>query len=211
MRRQVILADDHKLLAEGIKTVIEEIEDTVIVLTVHNGAELLSFLDKNTADLVVLDLNMPGVDGLKCLHIIKQLYPAIKVLVLTSYNQPEIIEEVRKLQADGFIVKQSSAAQLKEAVTKVLEGNKYFPLTHASNTVDRSSFFFDDFLKKFQLTKREVDIIRLICKEMSSKQIAAELFLSEFTVTTHRKNIFRKLNVKNVAGLMNFAKENQLV
>ncbi len=211
MRRQVVLADDHQLLAEGIKTIIEEIEEVTITSTVHNGTDLLNFLDKNTADLVILDLNMPGMDGLKCLDIIKQLYPATKVLILTSYNQPEIIEEVKKLQADGFIVKQSSAAQLKEAVIKVLEGNKYFPATPVAGTIDKSSFFFDDFLKKFQLTKREVDIIRLICKEMSSKEIAAELFLSEFTVTTHRKNIFRKLNVKNVAGLMNFAKENNLV
>ena len=211
MRRQVVLADDHQLLAEGIKAIIEEIENITITSIVHNGTDLLNFLDKNTADLVVLDLNMPGTDGLKCLDIIKQLYPATKVLVLTSYNQPEIIEEVKRLNADGFLVKLSSSNELKEAVISVLEGNKYFPKTISSAPLDKTSFFFDDFLKKFQLTKREVDIIRLICKEMSSKEIAAELFLSEFTVTTHRKNIFKKLNVKNVAGLMNFAKENQVV
>jgi len=211
MRRQVVLADDHQLLAEGIKTIVEEIESVVITATVHNGTDLLDFLEKNPVDLVVLDLNMPGIDGLKCLGIIKQLYPGTKVLVLTSYNQPEIIEEVKRLHADGFLVKHSSSNQLKEAVTSVLEGNKYFPLTVSTSQLDKSSFFFDDFLRKFQLTKREVDIIRLICREMSSKEIAAELFLSEFTVTTHRKNIFKKLNVKNVAGLMNFAKENELV
>lgn len=211
MRRQVVLADDHQLLAEGIKTILEEIADINIAATLHNGTDLLNFLDKNTADLVVLDLNMPGTDGLKCLNIIKQLYPITKVLVLTSYNQPELIEEVRRLHSDGYIVKHSSSSELKEAVTTVLEGNKYFPKPVCTSQIDKSSFFFDDFLKKFQLTKREVDIIRLICKEMSSKEIAAELFLSEFTVTTHRKNIFKKLNVKNVAGLMNFAKENQLV
>lgn len=211
MRRQVVLADDHQLLAEGIKTILEEIADINIAATLHNGTDLLNFLDKNTADLVVLDLNMPGTDGLKCLNIIKQLYPITKVLVLTSYNQPELIEEVRRLHSDGYIVKHSSSSELKEAVTTVLEGNKYFPKPVCTSQTDKSSFFFDDFLKKFQLTKREVDIIRLICKEMSSKEIAAELFLSEFTVTTHRKNIFKKLNVKNVAGLMNFAKENQLV
>jgi DNA-binding NarL/FixJ family response regulator len=211
MRRQVVLADDHQLLAEGIKAILEEIEHVAITSTVHNGTDLLNFLDKNTADLVVLDLNMPGTDGLKCLDIIKQLYPVTKVLVLTSYNQPEIIEEVKRLHADGYLVKHSSSNELKEAVNTVLEGNKYFPKPVSTTQVDKSSFFFDDFLKKFQLTKREVDIIRLICKEMSSKEIAAELFLSEFTVTTHRKNIFKKLNVKNVAGLMNFAKENQIV
>ncbi len=210
MRRQVVLADDHQLLAEGIKAIIEEIENVSIVSTVHNGTDLLNFLDRNSADLIVLDLNMPGLDGLRCLDIVKKLYPATKVLVLTSYNQPDIIEQIKRLQADGFLVKQSSSSELKNAVTEILEGNKYFPKAVTIDSLDKSSVFFDDFLKKFHLTKREVDIIRLICKEKSSKEIAAELFLSEFTVTTHRKNIFKKLNVKNVAGLMNFAKENNL-
>lgn len=210
MKQKIVLADDHQLLAEGIKPIIEEIENTEIIHIANSGTELLSFLNRNSADLVILDLNIPGQDGLKCLGIIKRHYPSVKVLVLTSYNQAELISEVKKLQADGYMVKSSSSSELKEGITKVLNGSICFPEPVKEQVVNGASYYIDDFLKKFHLTKREVDIIRLICREMSSKQIAAALFLSEFTVNTHRKNIFRKLDVKNVAGLMNFAKENGL-
>lgn len=211
MKRTIVLADDHQLLAEGVKTIAAEIADAEIIEVVNDGTELLDFLQKNTPDLVVLDLNMPGQDGLKCLAAIKRFYASVKVLVLTSYNQPELIQKVAEMKADGYIIKSSSAAELKAAIVAVLGGEKYYPVETPAEKETGNSYFMDDFLKKFQLTKREVDIIRMVCNEMSSKQIAADLFLSEFTINTHRKNIFRKLNVKNVAGLMNFAKENGLV
>jgi DNA-binding NarL/FixJ family response regulator len=162
-------------------------------------------------DLILLDLNMPKLDGMKCLQEIKTEKPQIKVLVLTNYNQPELIGEVRKLKADGFMVKNSTASQLRDIVLRILGGEQLFAEGQKAPVLDESSYFFDDFLKKFKLTRREVDIIRLVCRELSSKQIAAELHLSEFTVSTHRKNIQRKLNIKNVAGLVAFAKEHQLV
>lgn len=211
MKRQVVLADDHQLLIDGIRAVIDEIENTRVAATVNSGTELLHYLERHQADLVILDLNMPGQDGLKCLHIIKQLYPSTKVLVLTSYNQPELIDDVRKRKADGYLVKNASSSLLKEVVSAILDGQEYYPPKEVAKPLPESSPFFDEFLKKYQLTRREVDIIRLVCSEMSSKQIAAELYLSEFTVTTHRKNIFRKLDVKNVAGLVNFAREHQLI
>lgn len=210
MKIRVALADDHQLLIEGVKTILEKIEDVEIAATFNRGNDLLNYLEKNEVELVLLDLNMPGQDGLKCLGIIKKLYPPVKVLVLSSYNQPELIAEVKKMNGDGYVVKNAGDIELTHAITELIAGRTFFPEKQASVTSEES-YFFDAFLKKFQLTKREVDIIRLICSEMSTKQIAAELFLSEFTVNTHRKNIFRKLGVKNVAGLMNFAKENQLV
>jgi DNA-binding NarL/FixJ family response regulator len=210
MRKRVMLADDHQLLLEGIRMIIEDIGEADIVATANNGTELLGLLSKDKPDLVILDLNMPGQDGLKCLSTIKHVYSSVKVLVLTSYNQPELVEKVKELGADGYVIKNVAVTELKEAVQQILGGGTFFP--QANNSPPPSdSYFFDPFLKKFQLTKREVDIIRLICSELSTKQIASQLFLSEFTVNTHRKNIFRKLNVKNVAGLMNFAKDNQLV
>jgi DNA-binding NarL/FixJ family response regulator len=212
MKQKIVLADDHQLLLEGIKTIVEEIENVEIIGTVNSGTALLTFLNQHKAHLVILDLNMPGKDGLKCLGIIKQLYPSIKVLVLSSYDQPELIEQARDLKAEGYLVKSSSSLELKEAVLNVLDGDTHYPDFQKQKKQElETSYFIDDFVRKFQITKREIDIIRLVCKEMSSKQIAAELFLSEFTVNTHRKNIFRKLNIKNVAGLVNFAQENKLL
>lgn len=211
MKTRIILADDHHLLIEGIKTVLEEIPDVEIAATVNNGQELLEKMREITADLVLLDLNMPKLDGLRALQELRKLNAKVKVLVLTNYSQPELMEEVKQLNADGFLVKNSSASELKSAVQRVAAGEKLFSAPQKPSVLDESSYFFDDFLKKFKLTRREVDIIRLVCREYSSKQIAAELHLSEFTVNTHRKNIQRKLNVKNVAGLVAFAKEHQLV
>lgn len=210
MKTKVVLADDHPFLIEGIKAVIAGIEELEIAATVTNGFELMELMPVIAPGLVLLDLNMPGYDGLQCLEKIKAAHPTTKILILTSYSQPELIEELRKKNADGYLIKDSTAQQLKEAIQSILSGGKFFP-TPTERPQSEVSFFFDDFLKKFSLTKREVDIIRLICKEMSSREIAANLFLSELTITTHRRNIFRKLDIKNVAGLMNFAKENHLI
>jgi DNA-binding NarL/FixJ family response regulator len=208
---RIILADDHQLFIEGVRTVLEEIQEVEIAATVNNGNDLIEKIKSLDIDLVVLDLNMPKLDGLKCLQEIKKEKPQVKVLVLTNYNQPELVAEVRALKADGFMVKNTTASGLKDAIVKILAGQQVFDEGQKAPVLDESSYFFDDFLKKFKLTRREVDIIRLVCKELSSKQIAAELHLSEFTVSTHRKNIQRKLNIKNVAGLVAFAKEHQLV
>jgi DNA-binding NarL/FixJ family response regulator len=211
MTNKIVLADDHQFLLEGIMTVLKELPSLEIVAAVNNGVDLIAAVAKHTPQLVILDLNMPGYDGLQCLQKIKTDAPLIKVLVLTNYNQPELVDEVRKMRADGFLVKNSSAALLKEAIGMILSGQEYFPDAAELKTVPDDSYFFDDFLKKYQLTKREVGIIRMVCKEMSSKQIADHLFLSELTVNTHRRNILRKLEIKNVAGLINFAKENLLL
>lgn len=208
---KIILADDHQLFIEGVRTVLAELNDASVVATVNDGEALMKKIRSEEVDVVLLDLNMPKLDGLKCLKEIKATKPSVKVLVLTNYNQPELVDEVRKLEADGFMVKNSSASELRDAVMRVIAGEKLFNEGQKSPVLDETSYFFDDFLKKFKLTRREVDIIRLVCRELSSKQIAAELHLSEFTVSTHRKNIQRKLNIKNVAGLVAFAKEHQLV
>lgn len=209
--KRVVLADDHQLFIEGVKTVLKDLTSVNVVATVNNGADLMEYVRSADVDLVLLDLNMPKLDGLKCLQEIKKEKPEVKVLVLTNYNQPELIAEIKSLQADGFMVKNSTASALRSSVEKVLSGELLFEVTPQNSVLDEGSYFFDDFLKKFKLTRREVDIIKLVCQEFSSKQIAAQLNLSEFTVSTHRKNIQKKLNIKNVAGLVAFAKEHQLV
>lgn len=211
MRKKVVLADDHQFLLDGIMTILKEIPSVEIVATAQNGFELMDAVARQKPELVILDLNMPGYDGLQCLKKIKNNFPQIKVLILTNYSQPDLVEDVQKMGADGYLIKNSSAAELKEAVVAVLSGEKYYPAANELKSVADDSYFFDEFLKKYQLTKREVEIIRMVCREMSTKEIATQLYLSELTINTHRRNVFRKLDIKNVAGLMNFAKNNQLL
>ena len=211
MSNKIVLADDHQFLLEGIIAILKDMPSVEKVATAQNGFELMDAVSKLKPSLVIMDLNMPGYDGLQCLQKIKEKYSDIKVLVLSNYNQPELVEEVRKMKADGSLVKNSSDTELKKTIETILSGQQYFPTASELKTLPDDSYFFDEFLKKYQLTKREVGIIRLICREMSTKEIAASLFLSELTINTHRRNILRKLEVKNVAGLMNFAKQNQLL
>lgn len=207
----IVLADDHPFLLEGIVAILKEMPQLQIQATCKDGFELMEAVSQRPPDLILLDLNMPGYDGLQCLQKIKAGYPTVRIMVLTSYTQPELIIEIKKLGADGFFKKDSSSAQLKEAIEELLAGRKYFPSLLIHSPQPESPFFIDGFLKKFSITKREVDIIRLICQEMSTKEMATALFLSELTINTHRRNILRKLELKNVAGLVNFAKENRLI
>lgn len=203
---RLIIADDHQLLADGLVAVLREAAEWDILVPVNNGRELLDRLAKTQVDVVLLDLNMPHLDGIKTLEIIKEQYPGIKVLVLTNYNQPQLLSEVRKLGADGYLLKNASGDVLKTALRSVQAGIPYF-----ENLVPReapvAAFFLDEFMKKYHLTKREVQIIKMVGSELTSKEIGTELSISEFTVNTHRKNILRKLELKNTAGLLNFAKQ----
>jgi DNA-binding NarL/FixJ family response regulator len=122
LQRKVILADDHQFLLEGILTILKDESSLTVVATAQNGLELLDAVAKHDPDLVVLDLNMPGYDGLECLKKIKTDFPRVKVLVLSNYSQPELVDEVKKNKAEGYVIKNSSAAFLKEAIKGILEG-----------------------------------------------------------------------------------------
>jgi len=203
---RLIIADDHQLLADGLVAVLREAAEWDILVPVNNGRELLDRLAKTPVDVVLLDLNMPHLDGIKTLEIIKDQYPGIKVLVLTNYNQPQLLSEVRKLGADGYLLKNASGDILKAALRSVQAGVPYFENLVPQET-PVAAFFLDEFMKKYHLTKREVQIIKMVGSELTSKEIGTELSISEFTVNTHRKNILRKLELKNTAGLLNFAKQ----
>ncbi len=211
MIKKIIIADDHPFMIDGLTNVIQHMANTELLATAPNGLELIQRLQQQSANMVILDLNMPGMDGFECIKQIRKETASPKILVLTNYNQPEIIEEVKRLGADGFLLKNSSADELRQAIEAILDGKKHFPDNAIINPIAENSFFYDEFLKKFQLTKREVGIMLLICHGKSSKQIADELYLSELTVNTHRRNIMKKLDLNNVAGLIHFARQNALM
>jgi DNA-binding NarL/FixJ family response regulator len=206
---RIIIADDHQLLIDGLVAVLQENPEWEILPPVNNGRQLLERLESMPADLVLLDLNMPQLDGIRTLEMLRR-YPALKILVLTNYNQPQLLNEVRKLGADGYLLKNSPASVLKTAIATIAEGGSYFEVLQPQET-HVPSYFLDEFMKKYQLTKREVEIIRMVGSELTSREIGTQLFISEFTVNTHRKNIMRKLELKNTAGLLNFAKQHGIL
>ncbi|MEO7265562.1 MAG: response regulator transcription factor [Ferruginibacter sp.] len=211
MNYKIILADDHQFLMEGIASVLNDMPGVEVIARATDGSEAISLVQKHLPDLLIMDLNMPVLDGIEALKILKKSHTALKIIILTNYQQEELVEEVKQAGADGFLVKNSTAEELKKIIKLVLEGYKIFPSETGNTENINDRLFPDDFLKKYQLTPRELDIIMLINKEMSSREIAQHLFLSEFTVQTHRRNIFKKIDVRNVAGLINFSKQHNLM
>jgi DNA-binding NarL/FixJ family response regulator len=209
MPMKIIIADDHPLLVDGLRRMLEEMEGVVVSEPVGNGRLLLARLREAPMDMVLLDLHMPQLDGLETLKILRKEFPSLKVLVFTNYNQPKLLREARTLGARGYLLKNCTSLTLKEAVRTVADGGAWFPEEKAAPAGD--SVFTDDFMKKYQVTAREVEIIRKIAQGYTTKEIGEQLFVSEFTVNAHRRNICRKLDIYTPVGLVNFAKEHGLV
>jgi two-component system NarL family response regulator len=206
---RLIIADDHPMLIDGVKKVLEEMDGVLVVDTAENGLQLLSVLRRSAADLVLLDLQMPKLDGIDSLKIVKKDFPKIKIIVFSNYGQPKLLKEIKALGADGYLLKNSSSIILKEAVAMVAAGGSWFKDIQPEQK--QSGLLANDFMKKYQLTSRETEIICKIAEGLTSKEIAEQLFLSEFTINTHRRNICRKLNLYTPVALINFAKEHGIV
>ncbi|HUB61856.1 MAG TPA: response regulator transcription factor [Puia sp.] len=207
---KIIIADDHPLLVDGLRRMLEEMEGVQVLEPVNNGRQLLAKLREQAVDMVLLDLHMPQLDGLETLRVLQTGFPALKVLIFTNYNQPKLWREARSLGARGYLLKSCTAQTLKEAVLTVSDGGTWFDEGGAIPESEDPAFA-DDFMKKYQITPREVEIIRKIAQGYTTKEIGEQLYVSEFTVNAHRRNICRKLDISTPVGLVNFAKEHGLV
>lgn len=204
---KIFIADDHQILIDGIIAFFNELEDFEVIGHANDGLILLQEIATKRPDVILLDLNMPKMDGLLTLKHLKENYPLVKVIILSNYNQSHLIKEAKALGANGYVLKNGSKTDLLNAIEHTQKGKLYFP-DEAEPLASNHLVFTDEFMKKHHLTKREVEIIRLVCSELNSKEIADKLFIAEFTVTTHRRNILSKLVLKNTAALINFAKQN---
>lgn len=208
---RIIIADDHPLLVDGLRRVLEEMKDVEVTEPVGNGRQLLLRLRESPVDMVLLDLQMPQLDGLETLRILQKEFPRLKVVIFTNYNQQKLLREARNLGAGGYLSKSCTSQELKEAIRTVEDGGTWFPKESPSAAEDSPSVFVNDFMKKYQITQREVEIIRKIALGYTTKEIGEQLYVSEFTVNAHRRNICRKLDIYTPVGLVNFAKEHGLV
>jgi len=207
--QHLIIADDHPMMIDGLIKVLDELPDIKVSGISGNGKELLSLIRRVPVDIILLDLQMPEMDGIEALKIIRKDFPRIKIIVFTNYDQPKLIRDIRAHGANGYLLKNSSSFVLKEAIRAVASGESWFKEIIPEKKEDDQ--FVSDFSKKYQLTERETEIIIHVTSGLTTKEIASLLFLSEFTINTHRRNICRKLNVYTPIGLMNFAKAHGLV
>lgn len=202
---KVIIADDHTLFINGLQMLLKEEPGIDVIAVANDGKALLNLMILQEPDLVLLDINMPNMNGLEALKHIRHDFPAVKTIILSTYHEDHLIEKARQYGANGYLLKNCNKEELFKTLSLVLSGNSCFPyrLPKPDNSFDHP----DSFLRQFNLTRRENEIIVLIQEGMTNQQMAAQLFLSIFTVETHRKNIMQKLNLKSPSALIRFLME----
>lgn len=212
MKPKVIIADDHPIVVQGITDLLEKSGNMDVLASFNDGRSLLQSPLLTKADVLLLDLNMPQIDGLQLLDRFRTLGLSLKIIVITSYVSAELAAQCRNAGASGYLVKTEKLHCLISTIEDVIAGIPVFPVFSASNETTNDFSYFDEFLKKYRLTKREVEIIRLVCNDFSSKEIAKQLFLSPFTVQTHRRNIIKKLGLDDSKiSLYKFATDNGII
>jgi DNA-binding NarL/FixJ family response regulator len=198
---EILLADDHAIFRKGIRKIIEEIDGFAVCGEANDGLELLELLKTTHPDLIILDISMPNLRGLEATEEIKRLYPEIKILLLTMHRKKSFVHLGLKAGADGFLLKEDADSELYRAIESLKQGEKYFsPLI--------STIMFDLTQSRPEteaLTRREREVLKLLAEGKKPREIADILFVSIYTVRTHRNNIMKKLKLRGVADLIRYA------
>ncbi len=205
-KTKLLLVDDHAIVLDGLKSLLSKLEKVEIAAVAKSGDEGLHLLKATKADLIITDINMPGMDGLEFIKTIRNEFPPVKIIVLSLHDEPHFVRNIMKQRVQGYILKNDASSELVEAVERVLDGKTFFSSKINQIIVEQINEPETDKL----LTDRELQIVRMIIQELSNKQIAEHLFISERTVETHRKNILRKTGTNNIVGLIKFAYQNNL-
>lgn len=208
---KIIIADDHQIVVDGLKSILNQLTEYKVITTASNGRELLKSLEIVEPDIILLDIDMPVLNGIETLKEIKKYYPKIKTIILTMHEEKSLVKKMTDLGANGFLFKNSDMDELIIAMESVMKGKSYFSVSLRNELINNDLIGeigsnFDS--KKSLLTEREIEIIKLIVEGLSNKEIADKLFISPRTVDTHRTNLMKKLEVNNVAGLVRYAIRN---
>lgn len=203
----IAIVDDHELFSLGMKALITEFIPRENVMIMHDGQDFIDYVESGkSVDLLLVDLQMPIKSGKAVIRHLTGANFQIKIIVISMHNENYVVEECKALGANGFIKKDSSTEILKEGISQVLLGEQYFPSLYEPARHCK----LNEISKEFGLTKREIEIIKMIKNNYSSHHIADILHISYQTVKTHRKNINQKLNITNVIELIDFANKHNL-
>ncbi|MFZ2900449.1 MAG: response regulator transcription factor [Saprospiraceae bacterium] len=212
---KILIADEHVVSREGLKAVLRRMPETAdaAIMEAADGNSVLAFLKKQSFDLLILDVSLEEMDGLKVLEYLQQNHMHLPSIVFSRHDNQRLRKAVMIRGASGFVFKSQPLAELEKAVRTVLKGRRYSRPGREKKAPDQpeTSSFSMPFMERASLTRREIQVLRLISQARSNKEIAAHLFISVETVCVHRKNLMRKLGVQNKASLIRAAYEFQLV
>jgi DNA-binding NarL/FixJ family response regulator len=207
---KILIVDDHTMIRDGIRSILHEQDNYVIVGEASNGKIALEFIEKFDVDIVIMDINMPVLNGIECTTIISERYPSVRVLTLTMHDEELYLAKMMEAGAVGYILKDSGRDELLKAIEAIVLGKHYFSPEITINVIkelttpSKSAKVF-----KNPLTTREQEILDLIVKEFSNQEIAEQLSISIRTVDAHRRNLLEKTGSRNTAGLVKFALSQQ--
>lgn len=206
-RIKVALVDDHQIMLDGLVALLGNDPDFHIIAALSSGEAFLQSLQNTSPHILLTDYNLPGISGLDLTRQIKKKHPGIKVVMLSMHDEVQVVKSILKEGVDGYLLKNIPQFELKNALKRIMQDVPY-----VSPEITR--LMLDEMNNPQQtpqpLTERELEILKLITEEFANKEIAAKLFISERTVETHRKNIFRKTNSNSLVGLIRYAFENKL-
>ncbi|SFP93543.1 response regulator [Parafilimonas terrae] len=204
---EIIILDDHPLVHEGIQHILQQHSEIEVLGSFINAEDALNFLKENSADLILLDINLPDINGIELCKTIKQLYHGIKIIALSNHNERLIIAKILQNGASGYVLKNASSKELIQAIKDAMDGKLILNdevqkiLATANNEIAEAP----------HITRREKEILQCIAQGLTTAQIAEKLFISPLTVETHRRNLMQKFEVNNAPALIHIAVELKMI
>jgi DNA-binding NarL/FixJ family response regulator len=211
MKSKVMLVDDHKLFRKGLRMLIDTLGRFEVAGEASNGIEFLDMIDQNLPDIVMLDIAMPRMDGIEAARLALLKYPDLKIITLSMFGEQDYYFKMVDAGVKGFLLKNSDFTEVRLALETVMEGGNYFSRELLMNLVNSLKNSPEELAPDSPLSDREKEIILLICKGMSTQEIADSLCLSKRTVDSHRANILLKTGCRNTASLVVYAIKEKLV
>src|SRR3954469_6327385 len=202
MSLKVVIADDHKLTLDGVRRTLEAVEDIAVVGTASSGSQVLPLVKRTAPDMILLDIRMPGIDGITCLQLLRKNHPDVKVVMLSAYSDRDQVQTALSRGASAYIAKTVNPADLPSALRQVLDGTVYHAIGIASS---------HDEEPETDLTEREMTVLQALSRGLSNKAIGNEFWVTEQTVKFHLGNIYRKLGVQNRTAAVHYAHQHGLV
>ncbi|HVK48219.1 MAG TPA: response regulator transcription factor [Pseudobacter sp.] len=198
IQTKLFIVDDHYMVIEGIQSLLKDEQGIDWMGHATNAASCLAFLQKQLPDVILMDINLPDVSGIELCKAVKEKYPSVFVIGLSTFNQYSLIEKMMDNGASGYVLKNATREELMEAIHAVLKNKTYFS-REAAQTMRKDESI------KIVLTRREKEVLELIADGMTNNEIAQQLFVSVTTVDTHRKNLLSKFEARNIASLIKMA------
>ncbi|WP_258100078.1 response regulator transcription factor [Marinoscillum pacificum] len=211
---RVLIADDHTLFRKGMSMMVKTFPGVVSVHDVENGQKALDYLNENPVDILLLDLEMPVLDGWETSRKVVNNFPNTYIIMISMHDSLKLISDLIEIGVHSYLLKSAEPEEVQKAMISVINNDFYYnqlvakALHQKVRSGNADKLLEDD---KNQLTKREIEILELICQELTMKEIGEKLYISEQTIHTHRKNLMKKTEAKNAVGLVKFAIQNHIV